>query len=93
MNEAKTSHTITILRELLSGRVSISMDSKASNRNQYYAPIKKQGIELIEVYKPNLNNKGRHKERSLKQTTENVKRAEKYLNKLLGKTNASKGSN
>jgi len=85
--ETKTSHIITIMQELLSGGVSTAIDSKASNRNQYYGTIKKQGIELVEVRRPNLTNKGTHKERSLHQTIENIKRAEKYLNKLLGKTN------
>lgn len=83
--EEKTSHTITIMQELLSGGISTSIDAKASNRNQYYRTIKKQGIELVEVRKPNLTNKGTHKERSLHQTIKNIKRAEIYLNKLLGK--------
>ncbi len=89
MSEAiKTSHIITILRELLDGKASTAIDSKASNRNQYYRPIKHQGIELIEVWKPNLTNDGRHKERRLHQTIDNIKRAEDYLSKLLGKPNA-----
>ncbi|WP_457748488.1 hypothetical protein [Sulfurimonas sp.] len=85
---AKTSHIITIMQELLNGGVSSSMDAIASNRNQYYGTIKKQGIELVEVRKPNLTNKGTHKERSLHQTIDNIKRAEAYLNRLLGKSNA-----
>ena len=91
MSEAlKTTHQIEILKELLSGGISVSIDSKASNRNQYYPPIKKQGIELVEVRKPNITNKGSHKERSLRKTKENIKRAEEYLNKLLSKSNANK---
>lgn len=91
---ARTSHIITIMQELLNGGISSSMDAIASNRNQYYGTIKKQGIELIEIWKPNLTNRGRHKERSLHQTIENIKRAEAYLNKLLGKkTNEGQGSN
>jgi hypothetical protein len=86
--EAKTSHIITIMQELLNGGTSTAIDSKASNRNQYYGTIKKQGIELVEVRKPNLTNKGTHKERSLHQTIENIKRAGKYLDKLLGKPDA-----
>jgi len=86
--QAKKSHIITIMQELLNGGVSSSIDAIASNRNQYYGTIKKQGIELVEVWKPNLTNKGQHKERRLHQTIENIKRAEAYLNKLLGKTNA-----
>ena len=90
----KTSHIITIMQELLNGGVSSSIDAIASNRNQYYPTIKKQGIELVEVWKPNLTNKGTHKERSLHQTIDNIKRAENYLNKLLGKkSNEDKGSN
>jgi hypothetical protein len=83
--QAKKSHIITIMQELLNGGVSSSIDAIASNRNQYYGTIKKQGIELVEVWKPNLTNKGQHKERRLHQTIENIKRAEAYLNKLLGK--------
>jgi len=90
----KKSHIITIMQELLNGGVSSSIDAVASNRNQYYGTIKKQGVELVEVWKPNLTNKGQHKERSLHQTIENIKRAENYLNKLLGKkSNEDKGSN
>lgn len=88
--EAKTSHTITIMQEFLNGGISTSTDSIASNRNQYYRTIKKQGIELVEVRKPNLTNKGTHKERSLHQTIENIRRAETYLNKLLGKADENR---
>jgi len=88
----KTSHIITIMQELLNGGVSSSIDAVASNRNQYYGTIKKQGIELVEVWKPNLTNKGQHKERSLHQTIENIKRAEVYLNKLLGKSGNEVGN-
>ncbi|MFK5937078.1 MAG: hypothetical protein QM497_01665 [Sulfurimonas sp.] len=81
----KSSHIITIMQEFLNGGTSSSMDAIASNRNQYYGTIKKHGIELIEVRKPNLTNTGTHKERRLHQSIENIKRAESYLNKLLGK--------
>jgi len=84
--EIKKTHIITIMRELLGGKASTSIDAKASNRNQYYGTIKRNGIELIEVWKPNLTNSGRHKERRLHQSPENIKRAEAYLNKLLGKS-------
>jgi len=79
----KSSHIIIILKELLRGETSTAIDSKASNRNQYYGTIKKQGIELVEVWKPNLINSGRHKERRLHQTIENIKRAEDYLKNLV----------
>jgi len=88
----KKSHIITIMQELLNGGVSSSIDAVASNRNQYYGTIKKQGIELVEVWKPNLTNKGQHKERSLHQTIDNIKRAEAYLNKLLGKSDNEVGN-
>ncbi len=88
----KKSHIVTIMQELLNGGVSSSIDAVASNRNQYYGTIKKQGVELVEVWKPNLTNKGQHKERSLHQTIENIKRAEAYLNKLLGKPNNEVGN-
>jgi len=88
----KKSHIITIMQELLNGGVSSSIDAIASNRNQYYGTIKKQGVELVEVWKPNLTNKGQHKERSLHQTIDNIKRAEAYLNKLLGKSDNEVGN-
>jgi len=81
----KTTHIIVIMQELLSGGTSTAIDSKASNRNQYYGTIKKQGIELVEVRKPNLTNPNTHLERSLHQTIENIKRAENYLKRLKGK--------
>ena len=85
-DDAKSSHIITILKELLEGKSSSSMDAVASNRNQYYGTIKRHGIELVEVWELNLSNAGRHKERTLHQTIENIKRANAYLAKLLGKT-------
>jgi len=82
MKTQKTTHQIDILEELLKGKSVTSMDSIASNRNQYFKPIKKQGIELIEVRENNRFNSGTHKVRRLNQTIENIKRAESYLNKL-----------
>ena len=79
----KSSHLITILTLLLEGKKLSSNDMFASNSNQYFVQIKKQGIELIEVWKPNDTNRGQHKERSLHQTLENIKRAEVYLDRLL----------
>ena len=92
MSEAlqKSSHLITILTLLLEGKKLSSNDVFASNSNQYFGQIKKQGIELIEVWKPNDTNRGQHKERSLHQTIKNIKNAEVYLSKLLSKSNASK---
>ena len=81
----KSTHLITILTLLLEGKKLSSNDVFASNSNQYFSTIKKQGIELIEVWKPNSSNRGQHKERSLHQTLENIKRADSYLNELLGK--------
>ncbi len=80
----KSTHIITIMKRLLAGEAIISSDIFASNSNQYPRTIKKHGIELIEVWKPNLTNKGRHKERSLHQTIENIERANKYLEALKG---------
>ena len=80
----KTTHQIIILQELLNGNSVTSIDAIASNRNQYFKHIKKQGIELIEVWRPNINNSGRHKERSLHQTIKNIEKAKKYLLRLKG---------
>ena len=79
---AKTSHIITILKELLNGSTIKSSDYFIVNSNQYFRAIKNQGIELVETWKPNLNNSGKHKERQLHQTIENIKLAESYLNSL-----------
>ena len=89
--KAKTSHTIVILKQLLDGKILTSSDSFASNSNQYHNNIKKSGIELIEVWENNRFNSGRHKTRRLNQTIENIKRAEQYLNRLLGKTKNAVG--
>ena len=84
----KSSHLITILTLLLEGKRLSSNDMFASNSNQYFVQIKKQGIELIEVWKANDTNRGKHKERRIHQSIDNIKRAEAYLCKLLGKTDA-----
>lgn len=77
-------HIITIMKLLLAGEKVVSRDRLASNANQYFGTIKKHGIELVEVWKPNLDNTGRHKERSLHQTIGNIKSAKKYLLSLQG---------
>ncbi len=82
---AKKTHTITILERLLAGEALVAMDQMASNSNQYFATIKKNGIALVEVWVPNATNTGKHKERSLYQTPENIKRAKAYLKRLKGK--------
>ena len=79
------------MQELLNGGTSTAIDSKASNRNQYYGVIKKQGIALVEVWEQNLTNSGRHKVRSLHQTPQNISRANEYLNKLLGRKSDAVG--
>ncbi len=78
----KSTHIITIMKLLLAGKKVVSEDSLASNSNQYFGTIKKHGVELVEVWKPNITNSGRHKERSLHQTLENIDRAKKYLEAL-----------
>lgn len=82
--QIKTTHLISILQDLIKGKRLSSMDIKASNSNQYFCTIKNNGIELIEVKKPNLTNSGYHLERRLNLTVKNIERAEKYLNKLKG---------
>ena len=74
---------ITLLTLLLEGKKLSSNDTFASNTNQYFNRMKKDGIELVEVWKPNATNRGKHKERSLHQSIDNIKRAEDYLSKLL----------
>ena len=87
MSRNKSSNLITILKQLLAGEAVTSIDRFASNSNQYFGTIKKHGIELVEVWKPNLTNAGQHKERRLYQTIENIKRAERYLKRLQGVKN------
>ena len=84
MSNEKSSHIITILRQLLNGDAMSSNDMMASNSNQYFKTIKENGIALVEVWTPNLTNSGRHKERSLHQAIDNIKRAKKYLESLQG---------
>ncbi len=84
MKNTRSSHIITIMKLLLNGEAVTSIDQLASNSNQYFGTIKKHGIELVEVWKPNLTNAGRHKERSLHQTIDNIERAKKYLESLQG---------
>ncbi len=81
----KSTHTITILKLLLEGKKLSSNDMFISNANQYFVHIKNQGIELVEEWKLNLTNDGRHKERRLLKSIENIKRAKAYLQILLGK--------
>ena len=80
----KASHVIKLLKKLLAGEIVTSSDHFASNSNQYFGTIKKHGIELVEVWRPNLKNAGRHKERSLHQRINNLQIAKKYLEDLQG---------
>jgi len=80
----KQSYLIIILIELLDGKTLTSSDKYWVNANQYFRTIKENGIELVEAWKPNLTNRGQHKERRLNQTIENIKRAENYLKNLQG---------
>jgi hypothetical protein len=80
-NEQST-HLVNIMSDLLDGKEMTANDVFASNSNQYFCTIKNNGIELIEVRKPNLNNKGSHLERRLNKTNENLDKAKSYLEKL-----------
>ncbi len=80
----KTSYLTDFLTRLLNGETLVSGDLMASNSNQYFATMKNNDIELIEVYKPNLTNKGRSKHRRLNMTPENIKKAKEYLSRLQG---------
>lgn len=77
----KQTHTIKILIRFLNGEIMISSDVFASNSNQFFCNIKNTGIELVEW---KVLSEGRHLKRRLKMTAENIERAKKYLNKLLG---------
>ncbi|WP_157278592.1 hypothetical protein [Aliarcobacter butzleri] len=80
----KTTHLINILTQLLESKKLSSIDIRASNSNQYFCTIKNNGIELIEVMKPNLTNRGYHLERRLNLSDDNLNKARQYLDKLKG---------
>lgn len=83
MENRKSSYLIIALNKLLDGK-SLSYIENAKNSNQYFCTIKNHGIELIEVSKPNLTNRGYHLDRRLNLTAENIERAENYLYSLQG---------
>lgn len=83
MENRKSSYLIIALNKLLDGK-SLSFIQGAKNSNQYFCTIKNHGIELIEVSKPNLTNRGYHLDRRLNLTAENIERAENYLYSLQG---------
>lgn len=80
----KTTHLINILTQLLESKKLSSIDIRASNSNQYFCTIKNNGIELIEVMKPNLTNRDYHLERRLNLSDDNLNKAKQYLDKLKG---------
>ena len=83
MENRKSSYLIIALKKLLESK-SLSYIENAKNSNQYFCTIKNHGIELIEVSKPNLTNRGYHLDRRLNLTAENIERAENYLYSLQG---------
>lgn len=78
----KTTNLITILHDLINGKCVTSIDTRASNTNQYFKTIKDHGIILVEEWKPNKHNRGKHKERSLNLDPQNLNRAKTFLSKL-----------
>jgi len=80
----RTSTMIYTLAQLIEGKTLTSMDINVVNAPQYFCTIKNNGIELIEVSKPNLLNRGHHLERRLNPSDENVEKAKNYLDKLKG---------
>ena len=78
-----TSYLSIALKRLIAGEVLAGIPP-AKNSNQYFSKIKKHGIELVEVWTPNLDRPGRHLERSLHQDRDNIERAKKYLDALSG---------
>jgi hypothetical protein len=84
MENRKSSYLIITLQKLLNEK-KLSNVEGAKNSNQYFCTIKNNSIELIEVWKPNLTNRGRHLERRLNLTDENIKKTKNYLKQLKGK--------
>ena len=68
-----------ILKRLYDGEKLSSSDFYYSNSNQYFCSLKDKGIRLIEQWKPNKNGIGRHKERTLDRTADNIQRAKQLL--------------
>lgn len=83
MENRKNSYLIITLKKLLNGDKLFFIHG-AKNSNQYFCIIKNQGIELVEVWKPNLTNRGKHLERRLHQSIENINKANEYLKRLRG---------
>ncbi len=83
-NQKKTILT-NLLKALIDGKSVTSIDTRASNTNQYFKTIKDEGIELLEEWEPNPHNTGRHKKRRLNPTHENIEKTKKYYLKLLRK--------
>lgn len=84
---ANDSYAVQILNEFLEGKtLTANGDKYGNNSNQYFDNIKNAGIVLIEWWEPNRKNRGRHKERKLLQTPENIKATLALLAKLTKKT-------
>ena len=81
----RKSNLTKILHDLIQGQKLTSIDRNSSNTNQYFKTIKDNGIHLVEEWKPNQENQGRHKERSLHRDHDNVTRAKKFLLRLENK--------
>jgi len=81
----KKTNLIAILHDLIQGHKLTSTDRNTVNTNQYFKTIKDKGIVLVEEWKPNKSNQGRHKLRSLHRDPANVTRAKKFLLKLNNK--------
>ena len=78
----KSSITAIVLEDLLTGKALTSSDKYFVNTNQYFKAIKERGIELIEVWKPNISKRGRHLERRLNPSIKNIRRAGRVLEDL-----------
>ncbi|QKE29841.1 hypothetical protein AACT_2774 [Arcobacter acticola] len=81
-NCEQPSHLVSILSDLIEGKILISTDIRASNANQYFCIIKKWGINLIEVKKQNLTNRAYHLERKLDLAFDNLEKAKVHLKRL-----------
>lgn len=86
------SYKAQILGRLLEGETLCSSDFYYSNSNQYFGKIKDDGVELIEVRKPNKHNRGYHLARTLKRDPKNLKRAMELHKKYLGRHYSTKQS-
>jgi len=78
-NSNSKAYEAIILKRLYDGETLASCDFHWSNTNQYFCSLQDRGVKLIERWEPNKNGKGKHKERSLERSPDNIERTKELL--------------